>query len=271
MRYQWNELRDAESLREKGIEIEDLSIKFERGRNAARPSVSGYFRKYRASGEPGAKLGVAGDVWVDLSQHELYARTSREWIKWPGVNIPNSDTKATWSQFETHLLKYPVGSLGCSVPQSSVRYLWCNAQGVHWWTLNEISADRDKLLEGDPALRDNGRWIVKRFVGDTETLVDSPGHTQDQSDAATAKRPSDAEADESQNAPAPSASRAPAKKKQRVARSSITSKLSHFDVLPSTLLQQLQTPAGFYRLPMRRIQKNLSNAYLGILMPFNRS
>ncbi|PFH47729.1 hypothetical protein AMATHDRAFT_42737 [Amanita thiersii Skay4041] len=97
-----------------------------------------YF-EFQGFGPPDGRLGVEGDIYVDMTQvnHALYGRVEGEWKKWPGPKM------------RTAGIKHPLHSeylLWCKVDKNTLG--WCAPNAVTRILLSSASQAISKVIDG---------------------------------------------------------------------------------------------------------------------------
>ncbi|EIW80086.1 hypothetical protein CONPUDRAFT_166678 [Coniophora puteana RWD-64-598 SS2] len=216
--------------------------------------------EYLAKGAPSKDRGDWGDVYVDLSDNLLYAKTLRGWTLWPGVTSTQGASHGrvvSWNQLKKKwIVSNPTTPNQCLPDHSEhLRYLWCTREGIHWWTRAEIEDDMDKIHDTFPhdvKLRTNGRWIVRDFVNlSLQQSAPSGAANATQPAGANLKRARDgdnlgfasgsSQANVQSNAASISGTSASANKKQRIEDSRTANSGSLTTASNANAVQGLQT------------------------------
>ncbi|EIW80091.1 hypothetical protein CONPUDRAFT_138135 [Coniophora puteana RWD-64-598 SS2] len=157
--------------------VQEHSVSFHEVVDVTTSSVITTFCLYSGRGWPTPCLGVLGDMYLDLATYDLLAKLSGGWNIWagPAYGREVDDSEYHWSRFKAHLHPHP-SVLRDELSPSSSRFLWCNEDGVYWWTEDEIHKDRRKVrnVPSNDYVRMNGRWIVRRLVSRKYSHLEPP-------------------------------------------------------------------------------------------------
>jgi len=150
------------------FKVEERSFSYDKVVDGTTRSVQTTYCFYIGKDRPLHTPGVPGDIFLDLVDYEVRAVLPRGSHVWEGRawgSAASEDMEIHWEGFKTRLCPHP-SVIVDQLSSSSSRYLWCNEDGVYWWTEDEIYADLRKVCDvpSNIYLREHGRWIVRQLV-----------------------------------------------------------------------------------------------------------